>query len=1195
MITSLVDSRINKSKTKKKTLVSYIAVFLIVPTIILIMFITLNKTGTSLDTGDTIKAEKTYQTKDRLTFTLDLSNNPSLTMNTYIKLASLVYAQEQLPNTYQEENLTISANLVNEVTNEVVDIPLKIQKESPEKYIISSQEETYNIVPGKYALEVDVTNDNNTQTFTQDFTWGVLAINTNKSIYGPYEKSTIAMAVLDEAGEMVCNADVYLKITDPNNKETPLSTKDTSIRISPNCSKKEYIPTPDYEAYYTTNLAGEYKMELLAVTPNGSYSIEDSFEVRDYVPFDIERKTATRIFPPVNYPVTIIIKANEDFSGIIQETVPKDFDILSNHEGEIIREFGNPNTEFGLVQRAEYYAKNDTAIIETTDNIKTINWQVNLKKGQEYQLEYIYAAPQISPEFYLLGPLKLISNSGSKDNVDNIDSSEVTTNYKNENAINVIFSELRHWQIAADAISYQEANSTGSANATSISTSLTAAANSLVVFSCNVAANVTVTGPSGYTTVYNTTGTGLSHGTFFKISAGATESPSCTWTGSNTATALILEYTGTETTTGQILDTSDADTGSGDSSVECPSVSPSAGNHLYVATVSLDDDVSISTWTNTFSERVDYNYSSGPPGGRHAIAAADKITTGSQSTTATAGGTVAWDCHMAAFNEDVDWWYGRVFTDDDEGTSLNSQSVCGVVNAGTPSCTTTDGSGYFLIATLDAVSGDELTFFLDGGTNFGNTKTVTDGGDIITADSLRIYQNHVVLRHDQGSSITIDQIKQYDNADNPTDMLYTVTDATPDLLSVETPNELFVQSGYTFAPTGNVTAVHDIEIDGVWTAAASQTVSLSGTYKLDSGGTLNPSTSTITFSGTGGTEDIITTGTGGPYNLVLNDSGGSLTVEAEDALKVYNNLTITGGTLDAKSGENNQINVGGNWDNDDIFLPRTGTVVMDGSGATTYTMDTDGSTSDDYFYNLTFNDASGGATYQLSNLLDVNHDITITGGALNSNGNDITVGGSWTNDDIFTEGTGTVTFDTGYSATIDSGCADPSSCTNENFYNLVINKSAGPGDVTLANTGLRVTNSTTITQGVLNQGTLNVQLEGTTALTVEDQGHWYNISTGDITLGGNVVNRGAITLNSNGVSCGDADSITIASTASTSREWSGNGAFRITDVTVSWQSGSAIIYTASSTSSGNMGANWIFTDCSILNIEGIDFEGVNID
>ncbi len=64
--------------------------------------------------------------------------------------------------------------------------------------------------PGKYTLKVIDSNSGSVQN--QDFNWGVLAINFDKSIYNINDRAQIAIAVLDEKGDMVCNADVELKI-----------------------------------------------------------------------------------------------------------------------------------------------------------------------------------------------------------------------------------------------------------------------------------------------------------------------------------------------------------------------------------------------------------------------------------------------------------------------------------------------------------------------------------------------------------------------------------------------------------------------------------------------------------------------------------------------------------------------------------------------------------------------------------------------------------------------------------------------------------------------------------------------------------------------------------------------------------------------------------------------------------------------
>lgn len=1117
-----------------------------------------------------VETKEVFKATERLTFKLDLSgNSPQVSM-----LTNSVYAQEDAQ--YTDQDTQINPKIVNVKTGEELEVTLEVTKIDDDIYSIEGDYQNNSFTPGKYELQVEVIRNGESTSVSQDFDWGVLAINPNKSMYEPGETAIIGMAVLDDEGEMVCDANVELVITNPEGLETVISTQNGNININPNCTKKEFIPSPDFEAKYAVDKLGTYNMRLTAETSNGTYVIEDFFEVRSYVPFSIERRTATRIYPPINYPVTIIIRANEDFTGKIVETVPRDFEIISDSFGNVERKVNEDYKEgfFGIqfVQSAEYQPTELKAKVETINNSKTISWEVELKKGEEYQLEYVYKAPEISPEFYLIGPLSLID-------------------YGNK----LRFEELRKWQIASDAIAYVNSNALNSQNVTSVSATLTTSSANYLVFFCGSSVTKTITGPGGsWTQIYNEAAD-PSWATFHKQAAGGSETPTCSWTGSTTGGAVMLEYSGVNIST-PIAGNNTA-TGSGDSTVECPVINPGTDTYQYVSALIYKSDTTVSTWSNTFTGRQNTNTGTGTPALRVAIAAADKNGTGSQSTTATMGaGPAAWKCHAVALNTSPivdDSITGRVFTDDNEASAISSVSVCLSVSGKTPVCNTTDGSGIFTISTPTDLT-DELIFFIDGGTTFGNTATLGDGGNIVTSDNLRIYQNHVVVRHETGSGLRINNMDSYDNTNNATDMLYDATDAATDTISVETPNELFVQAGFTFLPTGNVTASHDIEIDGVWTSQTGETVNLSGTYKQDVGGTLNASTSTVTFDGTGGTELLITDGTGPFYNLTLNDGGNNLTVQVEDPLVVANTLTITGGTLDVKSGENNQITTHANWDNDDTFLARNGLVLFDGSGATTYTIDADGPGTDN-FWDITFNDAGGGSTYQLTTVMDVNGDVTITGGTLNSNGNNITVGQNWTNDDTFTEGTATVTFDGTDAAILDSGCASAATCTNENFYNVTINKGAGPKTVTLANTDLRLTNLLNIIDGKLVQGALNLRAEGASAITIAHTGMWQNISTGNITLGGTVTNDGRIQINSNGIACGDADSIQIRSTAAAQRSWVGSGSFVITDVDVEYQAGTATIRTASSTDSLNNGTNWLFVPCNETYFEGLDFEGINVD
>ena len=180
--------------------------------------------------------------------------------------------------------------------------------------------------PGGYKLKVETYDG---RSYEQDFTWGVLAINTNKSIYAPEEVAKLSLAVLDEHGRMVCDADVRLEITDPSGSKKLLSTQEGTIKVNQDCYVKGLVLRPDYEASYKTNLAGEYALRLSATTTNGTHTIVDSFSVEENAAFDVERFVPTRIYPPETYPVKINLVAKEDFEGRVREFVPASFTVAS--------------------------------------------------------------------------------------------------------------------------------------------------------------------------------------------------------------------------------------------------------------------------------------------------------------------------------------------------------------------------------------------------------------------------------------------------------------------------------------------------------------------------------------------------------------------------------------------------------------------------------------------------------------------------------------------------------------------------------------------------------------------------------------------------------------------------------------------------------------------------------------------------
>ncbi len=256
------------------------------------------------------------------------------------------------------------------------------------------QELPYTLAPGKYEVTVEVNENGEQFTDTFEFYWGLLAVNTKKSMYFPNEEVQLNLAALTDSGDTICDANLQMKIIDPKGAifEVPVSQ-------SGSCNANNVTDVPDYLATFKdTGEWGIYTIQLQHLNVNGEvvHKITDSFEVRDYIPFDITRTAPTRIYPPAPYEVKLHVKANRTFTGDITERVPRGF-IIDGLAG---------------------------ATITALPQYSLITWpNVTLHEGDEITLSYTFDAPDVSPYMYLLGPLDMDG-----------------------------FTELRQWQIASDAL-----------------------------------------------------------------------------------------------------------------------------------------------------------------------------------------------------------------------------------------------------------------------------------------------------------------------------------------------------------------------------------------------------------------------------------------------------------------------------------------------------------------------------------------------------------------------------------------------------------------------------------------------------------------------------------------------------------------------------------------------------------------------
>ncbi|MBU0458120.1 hypothetical protein KKF03_01590, partial [Patescibacteria group bacterium] len=258
--------------------------------------------------------------------------------------------------------------------------------------VIIELEPKRKFAPGKYTVEMTVTHPVTGEivTFEQNFLWGVLAINPNADVYRAGEIANLEFGVLDDEGEIVCSADLRLRVVTPSGLSIDLSTVDNSIITSGTCGVKQAgFIEPDFKALLNLSEEGIYDLTLSAITPAGLRTMKSEIKVDPAPPFIIRRKGATRLWPFGPSEMQIEVEFQSDFRGYLTEVVPDSFEVVSVSVG------GVADASF---IKEEWQNKEGEILIA---------WPASFKAGQKTVISYVYDAPDISPEFYLLGPLEL--------------------------------------------------------------------------------------------------------------------------------------------------------------------------------------------------------------------------------------------------------------------------------------------------------------------------------------------------------------------------------------------------------------------------------------------------------------------------------------------------------------------------------------------------------------------------------------------------------------------------------------------------------------------------------------------------------------------------------------------------------------------------------------------------------------------
>jgi hypothetical protein len=245
--------------------------------------------------------------------------------------------------------------------------------------------------------------------------------------------------------------------------------------------------------------------------------------------------------------------------------------------------------------------------------------------------------------------------------------------------------------------------------------------------------------------------------------------------------------------------------------------------------------------------------------------------------------------------------------------------------------TITSGGSSFHTLSLQASGGvytlqDDTTvsrlLAISAGTlNAGSVTLTLSGGDVAApftnsgtftpASSTVVYSGERVSSHIAVANVTYNNLTFNNSAEQ-----YTLSGTTT------VNGNVTIAAGILDATNSN----HGLNVGGNFTNA--------GTFTARGG--------TVTLTSTS-SNATLTSGGSSFWNLTQNGSGGTYTLQ--DALQVNNNLTMTAGTLDTKSGSHFAVAVSGTFANSGTFVPRLGTFTLDGDDQTI-----SGSTT---FYNLT--------------------------------------------------------------------------------------------------------------------------------------------------------------------------------------------------------------------------------------------------
>ncbi|MDE1813071.1 MAG: hypothetical protein KGI05_00270 [Thaumarchaeota archaeon] len=295
---------------------------------------------------------------------------------------------EQQTGRWSDKNGTISVD-VTDLSGKSIPVNVNFVKLRDGKFDIKLGSERAGKA-GMYTMKITLAEGGKTYTTESTYAWGLVSLNTDKSIYRPGETANLVIVVLDNDGHSVCNSNIVMNIHDPTSGVTTLSTGN-GITANPSCGL--------YDAQYVVPEVGNYTIDMTAQNPSGVANFTTSFLSADNFDFDVIRTSDSKIDPtsnPNSFDVAIDVSSFVNVNNvIIQESVPSSFKVSTD------------------------------ATVQTMGDVQILTWSKSLI-GNKTSVSYTYSVPPVYPQLYALGPVQITSGS------------------------NTYFKEARPWFVAVD-------------------------------------------------------------------------------------------------------------------------------------------------------------------------------------------------------------------------------------------------------------------------------------------------------------------------------------------------------------------------------------------------------------------------------------------------------------------------------------------------------------------------------------------------------------------------------------------------------------------------------------------------------------------------------------------------------------------------------------------------------------------------